>query len=75
VEAIEREKQLKAGSRNKKFNLSIDMNPEWKDIGIIPVDRKGYIFGRRLNGNRIRGIYSPLCYVLYYGALHLLLFT
>ena len=32
VEAIAREKQIKAGSRKKKEALINDMNPEWKDI-------------------------------------------
>jgi len=30
--AIEREKQIKAGSRQKKINLIEDNNPEWKDL-------------------------------------------
>ena len=30
--AIDREKQLKAGSRNKKEELINKMNPEWKDL-------------------------------------------
>ena len=32
VEAIVREKQLKAGSRKKKVDLIISINPEWKDL-------------------------------------------
>ncbi len=31
-EAIEREKQLKSGSRNKKEKLINDENPLWKDL-------------------------------------------
>ena len=31
-EAIEREKQLKAGSRKKKVDLINKINPEWKDL-------------------------------------------
>ena len=31
-EAIEREKQLKGGSRQKKIDLVNRMNPEWKDL-------------------------------------------
>lgn len=31
-EAIEREKQLKAGSRRKKVKLINEMNPEWRDL-------------------------------------------
>ncbi len=31
-EAIEREKQIKAGSRIKKIQLIESMNPEWKDL-------------------------------------------
>ncbi len=30
--AIEREKQIKAGSRKKKIELIESMNPEWKDL-------------------------------------------
>ena len=30
--AIEREKQIKAGSRNNKIKLIESMNPEWKDL-------------------------------------------
>lgn len=30
--AIEREKQIKAGSRQKKLNLIKSMNSEWKDL-------------------------------------------
>lgn len=32
VEAIEREKQIKAGSRAKKIKLIEEMNPEWMDL-------------------------------------------
>ena len=32
TEAIEREKQLKAGSRKKKENLINERNKEWKDL-------------------------------------------
>jgi len=31
-EAIKREKQIKAGSRQKKIALVNSMNPEWKDL-------------------------------------------
>jgi putative endonuclease len=31
-ESIKREKQIKAGSRNKKLELINGMNPEWKDL-------------------------------------------
>jgi len=31
-EAILREKQIKAGSRNKKTKLINSMNPNWKDL-------------------------------------------
>ena len=30
--AIFREKQIKAGSRQKKLDLIIEMNPNWKDL-------------------------------------------
>jgi putative endonuclease len=32
VKAIEREKQVKAGSRVKKLKLIEGMNPEWRDL-------------------------------------------
>lgn len=32
MKAIEREKQIKAGSRGKKLKLIEGMNPEWKDL-------------------------------------------
>ncbi len=31
-EAIQREKQIKSGSRRKKIELVNKMNPEWKDL-------------------------------------------
>lgn len=31
-EAIAREKQIKAGSRQKKLDLINEFNPEWKDL-------------------------------------------
>jgi len=30
--ALEREKQIKAGSRQKKIDLIREMNPEWRDL-------------------------------------------
>ncbi len=30
--AIRREKQIKAGSRKKKIDLIVAMNPEWRDL-------------------------------------------
>ena len=30
--AIAREKQVKAGSRQKKLDLVVGMNPEWRDL-------------------------------------------
>lgn len=32
VSAIEREKQIKAGSRKKKIELILSLNPRWKDL-------------------------------------------
>lgn len=32
IDAIVREKQIKAGSRKKKVELIRKMNPEWKDL-------------------------------------------
>lgn len=32
IDAITREKQLKAGSRQKKLDLKNGLNPEWKDL-------------------------------------------
>jgi predicted GIY-YIG superfamily endonuclease len=32
MEAIAREKQLKAGSRKKKIALIESMNPDWRDL-------------------------------------------
>jgi len=32
--AIEREKQIKGGSRQKKIDLIVKVNPEWKDLYI-----------------------------------------
>ncbi|RIJ47769.1 GIY-YIG nuclease family protein [Maribellus luteus] len=32
IDAREREKQIKAGSRAKKIKLIEEMNPEWKDL-------------------------------------------
>jgi len=31
-DAIAREKQIKAGSRQKKIDLIIGMNPDWRDL-------------------------------------------
>ncbi len=32
TDALEREKQIKGGSRKKKIQLIEKMNPEWKDL-------------------------------------------
>jgi predicted GIY-YIG superfamily endonuclease len=32
IDAITREKQIKAGSRAKKLALIEELNPEWKDL-------------------------------------------
>lgn len=37
--AIEREKQLKSWSRKRKDALINSMNPEWKDLLVVPVAR------------------------------------
>ena len=34
-EAIKREKQIKAGNRNKKIELINETNPEWDDLNLI----------------------------------------
>jgi putative endonuclease len=34
-EAIKREKQIKAGSRKRKFDLINKLNPEWNDLSLI----------------------------------------
>ena len=36
VSAIEREKQVKAGSRRKKVALIQKMNPQWRDLWFDP---------------------------------------
>jgi putative endonuclease len=36
MSAIDREKQLKAGSRQDKVNLIVSMNPEWGDLSGDP---------------------------------------
>ncbi|WP_158825770.1 GIY-YIG nuclease family protein [Mucilaginibacter lacusdianchii] len=33
-DAIDREKQLKAGSRQKKINLIVTYNPAWEDLSV-----------------------------------------
>ncbi len=32
ISAIKREKQIKGGSRQKKIDLIMSMNPEWRDL-------------------------------------------
>lgn len=34
ISAIEREKQIKAGSRNKKIEMIEKMNPLWEDLSL-----------------------------------------
>ncbi len=36
-EAIDREKQLKGGSRQKKINMIMSMNPNWSDLYEVEV--------------------------------------
>ena len=36
-EAIDREKQIKGGSRQKKIDLIVSINPEWKDLFEVEV--------------------------------------
>ncbi|MDR1697053.1 MAG: GIY-YIG nuclease family protein [Rickettsiales bacterium] len=33
-DAIKREKQIKAGTRKKKIELILSMNPNWKDLSL-----------------------------------------
>lgn len=33
-DAIDREKQLKAGSRDKKIRLIVELNPQWNDLSV-----------------------------------------
>ena len=40
IDAIAREKQLKAGSRKKKEILINKLNPEWKDLFDVPCKRR-----------------------------------
>lgn len=44
LSAIEREKQIKAGSRDKKVELINSMNPEWRDLyeDLIPEGYKEF---------------------------------
>ena len=32
IEAIEREKQIKSGSRSRKIELIVQLNPAWRDL-------------------------------------------
>ena len=34
-EAIQREKQIKSGSRKRKIELIMGMNPEWEDLSLM----------------------------------------
>ena len=38
ISAITREKQIKGGSRQKKIDLIVSMNPDWKDLFLEFVD-------------------------------------
>jgi putative endonuclease len=51
VEAIDREKQIKAGSRSKKVALINKANPKWEDLGILLNGSQGLI---RLNDNELK---------------------
>ena len=40
-DVFEREKQVKAGSRKKKMELVVGMNPEWKDLSVLFREHSG----------------------------------
>ena len=40
-DAFEREKQIKAGSRKKKIELIVRLNPEWKDLSELLRSNQG----------------------------------
>jgi len=40
-DAFEREKQVKAGSRKKKIELIVKLNPEWKDLSELLKTNQG----------------------------------
>jgi putative endonuclease len=57
--AIDREKQIKAGSRQKKIDLINIMNPEWNDLYLVMVRLLDYVIAR----NPDRVIARPTVYV------------
>jgi len=42
-EAIRREKQIKAGSRKRKIELIVGMNPRWNDLSLILDGNQGLL--------------------------------
>ncbi|KKS45679.1 excinuclease ABC subunit C [Candidatus Gottesmanbacteria bacterium RIFCSPLOWO2_02_FULL_42_29] len=47
--AIEREKQIKAGNRQKKIELIASFNPDWKDLYSTILQSNGIAASSRLN--------------------------
>lgn len=58
-EAFQREMQVKAGSRKKKVELIISMNPDWKDLFELFKENQGEELIRMKKFLRSAGIASP----------------